>query len=168
VRNSLHLIHAEVDTIDPDDIAYVSSGYAPLSVRIVQTSIKGWTNGREDVLKENLGGGGGGGSSSGGVRFVDVLQRRSGTTGGGGGAPEDLATALKRKPPGSLGQWAEAMTTGSSSRKPTLVVFYLGGVTYMELASLRFLSKRPAFPYHILCVTSKIVNGTTLLRTLSL
>jgi vacuolar protein sorting-associated protein 33A len=170
VRNSLHLIHAEVDTIDPDDIAYVSSGYAPLSVRIIQTSIKGWTNGREDILKENLGGGGGGGGSggsSGGVRFVDVLQRRSGT--GGRGAPEDLATALKRKPPGSLGQWAEAVAgSGSSFRKPTLVVFYLGGVTYMELASLRFLSKRPAFPYHIVCVTSKIVNGTTMLRTLSL
>jgi vacuolar protein sorting-associated protein 33A len=98
---------------------------------------------------------------------VDVLQRRSGA--GGRGAPEDLATALKRKPPGSLGQWAEAVVgSGSSGRKPTLVVFYLGGVTYMELASLRFLSKRPAFPYHIVCVTSKIVNGTTMLRTLSL
>jgi hypothetical protein len=172
VRNSLHLIHAEVDTIHPDDIAYVSSGYAPLSVRLIQTSVKGFTHGREDVLKENLvpGPGLGGGGSGGGLKFVDVLQRRN--------PPEDLATALKHsKPAGSLGQWAENFASGgggssstdaSVTRKPTLVVFYVGGVTYMELASLRFLSKRTTFPYHILCLTSEVLNGTTLLRTLAL
>jgi hypothetical protein len=166
-RNALHLIHAEVDTIDPDDIAYVSSGYAPLSVRLVQTAVKGFSSGREEILRENLvpGSGGGSGGGGGGLKFVDVLQRRS--------PPEDLAAALKRgKPPGSLGQWAERFAShgggGGGRRKPTLVVFYVGGVTYMELASLRFLSKRPAFPYHVVCLATDVVNGTTLLRALAL
>jgi hypothetical protein len=51
LRKSLILINAEVDTVEPDDISYVSSGYAPLTVRMLQTSIKGWA-GREDILRE--------------------------------------------------------------------------------------------------------------------
>ena len=36
IKRNLILIHAEVDTVEPDDVSYVSSGYAPLSVRLVQ------------------------------------------------------------------------------------------------------------------------------------
>jgi len=147
LRKSLLLINAEVDTVEPDDVSYVSSGYAPITVRLLQTAMKGWT-GREEILREGPG------------RLVDVTQHNP---------PEDLAAALKRPVGSSLGQLAieTAAATNTGSKKPVLLVFYVGGVTYMELASLRFLSKRPKFPYNIIVATTKVVNGGTLLHSLA-
>jgi vacuolar protein sorting-associated protein 33A len=144
LREPLGLIHAEVDTGDPDDIAYVSSGYAPLSARLVQRAVNGWS-GQAEILRELPG------------RLVDVTQQNP---------PEDLAAALKRPAVGSLGALAAAATDGGS-KKAVMMVFYIGGVTYSELAALRFLSKRPQFPYHIVCVTTKVINGQTLLQSLT-
>ena len=145
LRKSLILINAEVDTVEPDDVSYVSSGYAPLTVRLVQSAVQGW-KGKEDIVKELQG------------RLIDVSQVNP---------PQDLENAMKKVPTGSLGNFAKSSGQGgNSTKKPTLIVFYLGGVTLMEIASLRFLSKRPTFPYHIVCVTTKVINGTTLLQTL--
>lgn len=145
LRKSLILINAEVNTIEPDDVSYVSSGYAPLSVRLVQAAVQGWKGKEESVLKELPG------------RLVDITQNHP---------PEDLASAVKRPPGGSLGVLASEMG-GTGARKPTLIVFFVGGVTHMEIAALRFLSKRSSFPYHIICVTTKVINGGTMLRSLS-
>jgi vacuolar protein sorting-associated protein 33A len=41
VRKQLQLIVDEVDEHDPQDISYVYSGYAPLSVRLIQCATKG-------------------------------------------------------------------------------------------------------------------------------
>jgi hypothetical protein len=145
LRKSLILINAEVNTVEPDDVSYVSSGYAPLSVRLVQSAVQGWRGKEDTVLKELPG------------RLVDVTQYHP---------PEDLTTAIKRAPKGSLGALAQE-STGTNTRKPTLVVMFVGGVTHMEIAALRFLSKRPTFPYHIICITTKVINGSTMLRSLS-
>lgn len=140
LRKAMILINDEVDTVNPSDVSYVSSGYAPLTVRLVQLAIQGWA-GKEDTLRELPG------------RLVDIEQKFP---------PEDLATALKGiRPNQSLG----AIT--KEGKRPTLMVVFVGGVTYMELAALRFLSKRPTFPYHIICVTTKITNGSKLLESLS-
>ena len=144
LRKSLILINAEVDTVEPDDVSYVSSGYAPVTVRLLQTAVKGWS-GREDILKEVPG------------RLIDVTQQNP---------PEDLAAALKRpssKEP--LGSTSAEPVQGT--KKPVLMVLYVGGVTYLEIAALRFLSKRSSFPYHIIICTTKIINGNTALRSLS-
>jgi hypothetical protein len=140
LRKAMILINAEVDTVNPDDVSYVSSGYAPLTVRLVQLAIQGWA-GKEETLRELPG------------RLVDVQQEYP---------PRDFESALKESRPSlSLGAIAK------EEKKPTLMVVFVGGVTYMELAALRFLSKRPTFPYHIICVTTKIINGSTLLESLS-
>ena len=140
LRKQLILIHPEVDTVEPDDVAYVSSGYAPVSVRIIQTAVKGWT-GREDILRELPG------------RALDVFQTMP---------PQDLTAALQNTPTKPLG--ATLPPRGSTNKKkPTLAVMYIGGITYMEIAALRFLSNRSGFPYHILILTTEIVNGSTLL-----
>jgi hypothetical protein len=142
IRKAMILINAEVDPVEPDDVSYVSSGYAPLSVRLLQTAIKGW-QGKDEFLKELPG------------RLVDVTQQSP---------PQDFATALKNKPKQSLGALAESK---KGAKKPTLLMVYVGGVTYMEIAALRFLSKRASFPYHIVVVTTKVVNGTTLLQSMT-
>jgi hypothetical protein len=151
LRKSLILINAEVDTVEPNDVSYVSSGYAPVTVRLVQSAIQGWTATKEDILK----------ALPGGSRLLDIQQCQP---------PQDLATTLKLQTPPtgeSLGQYAKKYNDGSNKQhKPTLIVVYLGGITFMEIAALRFLSKRPTFPYHIIMVTTKVINGTSLLRSL--
>jgi vacuolar protein sorting-associated protein 33A len=145
LRKSLVLINAEVDTVDPDDVSYVSSGYAPLTVRLIQSAVQGW-QGKEDIIKEVQG------------RLIDIVQYEP---------PQDLPASMKRIPNVSLGNLARSRNPGEgSTKKPTLIVFYLGGVTFMEIAALRFLSKRSTFPYHIVCVTTKVINGSSLLQSL--
>jgi len=52
LRKNLHLIVEDIDENNPNDIGYVYSGYAPLSIRLIQSAFKpgGW-KGREDIVK---------------------------------------------------------------------------------------------------------------------
>ena len=166
LRKSLSLINADVDPSDPEDVAYVSSGYAPMTVRWVQAAMGGYA-GMDEALRElpivgRMGTGSGG-------QLIDVEQRSQ---------AESLVEALKRERGPTLGalanKWAEeSRQYGSSSDgtptkdKPVLLVYFVGGITFMELAAFRFLSRRKSFPYSIICCTTEIVNGGTLLRSLS-
>ncbi|KAG7370240.1 Sec1 family protein [Nitzschia inconspicua] len=158
IRRNLILIHAEVDTVEPDDVSYVSSGYAPLSVRLVQSAMQGWGD-KKDALQELFSG------STGGGRLLDVEQTHP---------PQDLSTALKQQQPqspfkkNSLGEYAKQKmaASGVGRKKPTLIVVYVGGITYMEIAALRFLSKRDTFPYHIIIVTTQVLNGSKIIQQL--
>ena len=147
IRKQLALIQADVDPSDPDDISYVSSGYAPISVRIVQTAVKGWS-GKEDVLRELPG------------RGVDIIQRSP---------PEDFLTAVRQKSGSTLDIWATQSVEKEITRiedKPVLLVYYVGGVSYAEIASFRFLSRRMNFPYQVVICTTKIINGSSFIRSL--
>ena len=146
LQKHLALIQADVDPLNPDDVSYVSSGYAPISARIIQTAMKGWA-GKEDVLRELPG------------RGIDIIQRSP---------PQEFATALQSKVTSTLGNWATQSSSGSVDyeNKPVLLVYFVGGLTYAEIASMRFLSRRKSFPYKIVCCTTKIVNGSSLLQSL--
>ncbi|MEM7289720.1 MAG: hypothetical protein AAF412_05010, partial [Pseudomonadota bacterium] len=98
---SLILINAEVDPVEPDDVSYVSSGYAPLSVRLLQTAIKGWV-GKEEIMSQMPG------------RLVDVLQQYP---------PQDFATAVKQRKKKSLGALAEQKSM--DGKKPVLMMVYV-------------------------------------------
>jgi hypothetical protein len=169
LRKALNLINPDVDPSNPEDVAYVSSGYAPMTVRWIEAAMRGYA-GLDDAMKElpaaagvGVGSGGGGGG-----RWVDVEQQWP---------PENLVEAMKRKRGPSLGAlaktWSEESVKRSGSDglstedKPVLLVYFVGGVTFMELAALRFLSRRPTFPYNIVCCTTEIVNGGTLLQSMS-
>lgn len=155
LRKDLALIQPDIDPSDPDDISYVSSGYAPISIRIIQTAMKGWSD-KEEVLRLLPG------------RGIDILQRSP---------PEAFTTAAKYKIATSLGTWALQFTSSSTSSrstnddacvadKPVLLVYFVGGLTYAEIASIRFLSKKLSFPFKVIMCTTKIVNGSTFLQSL--
>ena len=57
-------------------------------------------------------------------------------------------------------------TAGTSSGKKVMVVYFIGGVTFAEIAALRFLSEKADFPYRIIVCTTKLVNGNTLMKSL--
>lgn len=158
LRKYLNLVSTvEVNNQDPDDISYVSSGYSPLSVRLVEAISSGWAGAgisgggggtKEEVLKELQVGGG--------ARFINVVQRYP---------PEDLSIALK-KPPKAKGL-EDVVQLRKNVDKPVLVIFFVGGVTFMEVAALRLLTKKSSFPYQILCCTTKVVNGSSLISSLN-
>ena len=144
LKDLLVLIVPDVDTVEPDDISYVSSGYAPLTVRLIQSAAAGWKNGRDEILREIPG------------RFVDINQQYP---------PEDLP-ATQKKPVYTGTSFGSLALENTGGKKPILIVWYVGGVTHMELAALRFLSRKPTFPYNIVCCTTKVINGTTLMQSL--
>jgi vacuolar protein sorting-associated protein 33A len=149
LRKELRLIIDDYNENDPDDIAYVYSGYAPLSVRIVQCILQkqylqvlhksplpltpsstGWT-GFEDILK-----------SAKGPTF-NIVQR-----------PDDEKAAK-----------AKAALTGTSSWK-TVFVMFLGGITFAEIAALRFVAKRMEAAGQrrkIMICTTGIVSGRSVM-----
>lgn len=47
----------------------------------------------------------------------------------------------------------------------TIIIFYIGGITYSEIASIRYLTKlNPG--KHIIIMTTKIINGNSLIKSL--
>ena len=49
-------------------------------------------------------------------------------------------------------------------RKKNMLVFFIGGISYLEIAALRFLSNDPLYPYNIIIGTTSI--GNSLLQSL--
>jgi len=149
IRKQLSLIKADVDVVDPDDVSYVSSGYAPITLRLIQSAIDGWV-GKEDALRELPG------------RDIHISQFCF---------PEDFSTAIKRNVRLSLGALPNPLDNNirnvSQEKKPILMIYFVGGVTYMEIAAMRYLSKKSTFPYKIICCCTSIINGSSFLLSLS-
>lgn len=120
-RKPMKLIVDDVDEHDPSDISYAYSGYAPLSVRIIQSvfdsnhqtksDLNGWKGPVEEVLK-----------GFGGEMF-DEYQA------GSNGEPVD---GHQKQQTGSTDLHSSAITP------KTCIVCFLGGVTYSEISALRF------------------------------
>jgi len=145
LRKNLRLIHDNVNVYDPDDISYVSSGYAPLSIRLMQTLLRR---------------GPGADSTRGPARVTEVRQDPFVCL-----SFEDAQKVISSKgnPTTQGGEGAG----GEKISKKVLLVYFVGGITFMEIAALRFLSNQPSFPYSILISTSKIVSGDSLIGDLA-
>jgi hypothetical protein len=131
LRKSLRLIVDEVNEHDPNDIAYVYSGYAPLSVRLIQCILQ-----KQYLASITRGGNsnnaaaiGTSGASQGWRGFDEAVKHVRGQTFDEVQKGEDKAVK------------ARALLTGSGERKTVFVVF-LGGITFTEIAALRFIAKK--------------------------
>lgn len=123
-----------MDEQEPVDVAYVFSGYAPLSVRLIQCAaasstkdgpINGW-KGIEDVVKGLPGAG------------FDEVQKEEGDQ---KMRSECIHTALSVVN-GRLADVLLFPENDGPSQIPTTIVCYLGGVTYAEIAAIRFLASQ--------------------------
>ncbi len=52
-------------------------------------------------------------------------------------------------------------------QKPTMLVFMLGGLTMLEIAAFRYLSKDPLFPYEIIMASTGVTNSSKFIKDLS-
>lgn len=149
VRKGLKLWVEEVQETDPDDIAYVFSGYAPLSVRLVQAVLQ-----KSHLLSLTATSGktapNTSGSGEGFKGFEDMLSRIRGATVDVTQKGHDAEVSNARK------------TLRNSKEGPkTTIVFFLGGVTYAEIAALRFLSGQleESSGRKIVVATTGIIKG---------
>lgn len=132
LRKSLRLWDDEVNEADPNDISYVFSGYAPLSVRIVQSIIQKQTlanlvkplsNPQASVQANPL---------AQGLRIFDDASKYV------RGATFDETQIGEEK-----AVKARSMLNGNhNDGGKTVVVFFLGGVTRAEISALRFVGSK--------------------------
>lgn len=143
LRKALRLIVEEVNEQEPDDIAYVYSGYAPLSVRLVQCILQ-----KQYLLSLTKAPSSNGISSAahGWQGFEDVLKNVKGETFNRVQRGEDHAVKARH------------MLAGTGGRK-TVVVMFLGGITFTEIAALRFVAKQEEGRRRILICTTDIIGG---------
>ncbi|KAL2324835.1 hypothetical protein Fmac_023893 [Flemingia macrophylla] len=137
IKRALELVVEDTDTANPNDISYVFSGYAPLSIRLVQHAIRSGWRPVEEILKllpgPHLETKRGGFSNS---PSFDTLSR--------------VSTSIAKVPDG---------------RRALVLVVFVGGVTFAEISALRFLSAQEGMAYDLIIATTKIVNGQTLVET---
>ncbi|KAK1823205.1 Vacuolar protein-sorting-associated protein 33 [Friedmanniomyces endolithicus] len=134
VRARLQLWVDEVEEAEPRDIAYVFSGYAPLSVRLVQAVLqKGYLLNlvnppRAGAVAAAVGPGANG---SGWKGFEDVLARIKGAT-----------VDVVQKGSDADASQARKTLRGNKEGPKANIVFFLGGVTFAEIAALRLVGKQ--------------------------
>lgn len=128
VRKGLKLWVDEVQEADPNDTAYVFSGYAPLGVRLVQVILQksylyNLVNNPRQLSSAPTG--------SGWKGFEDVLARIRGAT-----------VDVTQKGHDADASHARKTLRGSKEGPKVSIVFFLGGVTFAEIAALRFVSEQ--------------------------
>ncbi|ORX37894.1 Sec1-like protein [Kockovaella imperatae] len=160
LRKPLRLVVDDVDDGAPNDISYVYSGYAPLSIRLVQciaqkNAVASPANvdiaaeldgrGKKELPKAH--------PLLGWKGFEDVL-----------GAIPGATVDVRQRAPGVSGR-AEVRFEQDQNQIVTTVVFFLGGCTYTEIAALRWMAKQTR-GRRFLIATTGIINGTNLLESL--
>lgn len=137
VKRALQLVVDDTDTANPNDIAYVFSGYAPLSIRLVQHAVRSGWRPIEEILK--------------------LLPGPHSETKRGRFASSTSFDTLQ-------GASANIDKVADGRRSLVLVVF-IGGVTFAEISALRYLTAQEGMAYDLIVGTTKIVNGHTLAET---
>ncbi|RYP42937.1 hypothetical protein DL770_011979 [Monosporascus sp. CRB-9-2] len=147
LRKQLRLIVDEVNEQNPNDIAYVYSGYAPLSIRLIQCILQ-----KQYILSITRGSGitGAGASAGGGAQgwrgFDEAVKHARGQTFDEAQKGEDKAVK------------ARALLSGGGEKKTVFVVF-VGGITFTEIAALRFIAKQEEGRRNIVLCTTSIISG---------
>lgn len=145
VAKPLRLMDDDVNERAPEDISYVYSGYAPLSIRLVQTITQ-----HDHTLRERQK------SPQGYPNAARIA--------GWHGVDE----AVLRLP----GATFDFMPLDDDDTPPlpdenvrTTIVFFVGGVTHAEIAALRLMSKQQRTRRFLIATTS-VINGYSMLRDL--
>ncbi|KAJ3057503.1 Vacuolar protein sorting-associated protein 33A [Rhizophlyctis rosea] len=162
IRKAFKLIVDDVNEHKPNDVSYVYSGYAPLSVRLVQIACQKDPLGAAGVT-------GGGEKTVSWKGWEEPLRLLHGPT-----FEEtqkgDEGVFAKRECQLGIGH-AERINndafrqSGSTSQQKVTLVVFLGGCTHTEVSALRFLSMQDPLREYVI-LTTNMTNGSTLLDSL--
>ncbi|KAH7252390.1 Sec1-like protein [Fusarium tricinctum] len=152
LRKQLRLIVDEVQEDDPNDVSYVYSGYAPLSIRLVQCILQ-----KQYLLSVTKGNSASAAGAPAGVGtqgwqgFDEAVKHVRGQTFYEHQKGEDKAVK------------ARALLSGSGNKQTVFVVF-VGGITFTEIAALRFIAKQEEGRRNIVICTTSIINGNKMME----
>ncbi|CAO3695260.1 unnamed protein product [Umbelopsis ramanniana] len=186
VRRTLRLIVNEVDEHNPADISYVYSGYAPLSVRLVQCAVQkisaGHAGGNVPGIGLLVNVVGGGSSATIGSNHTaaqnggqDKTDKSTVTGWKGyeeilkllpGAAVDEVQTVEAKNEREAKATAARAKRSLGSHHKKTTIVFFLGGCTFTEVSAIRFLAQQDEGVRDYLVATTQMINGNTLLESI--
>ncbi|QUC19679.1 uncharacterized protein UV8b_03920 [Ustilaginoidea virens] len=152
LRKQLRLIVDEVQEDSPNDISYVYSGYAPLSIRLVQCILQ------KQYLTSFAKGGSAtsagmapvGAATQGWHGFDEAVKHVRGQTFYELQKGEDKAVK------------ARALLSGGGAKQTVFVVF-VGGITFSEIAALRFIAKKEEGRRNIIICTTSIISGNRMM-----
>ncbi|KAK4578716.1 hypothetical protein RGQ29_028701 [Quercus rubra] len=111
IKRALQLVVEDTDTANPNDIAYVFSGYAPLSIRLVQHAVRSGWRPIEEILK--------------------LLP---------GPHSETRRGRFSSSPSYDTLQASANIDKVADGRRSLVLVVFIGGITFAEISALRFLS----------------------------
>ncbi|CAL1387023.1 unnamed protein product [Linum trigynum] len=131
VKRALQLVVEDTDTANPNDISYVFSGYAPLSIRLVHHAIRSGWRPMEEILRLLPG--------------PHSETKR-------GGFPHSASSESMSVAGGRV----------ADGRRSLVLVVFIGGVTFAEIAALRFLSAQEGMAYDVMVATTKMISGNSL------
>ena len=147
LRKNLRLVVEEVSEKEPKDISYVYSGFAPLSVRLVQCVLQ------KPYISSLIKGGPAPPSvnivsapSLGWFGFEDIVKNARGST-----------FSIVQKGDEKAAR-ARQTLSGSGGIK-TVYIFFLGGITFTEIAALRFIAQQEAPQKKVVICTTGIISG---------
>ncbi|RXH94225.1 hypothetical protein DVH24_023909, partial [Malus domestica] len=137
VKRALQLVVEDTDTANPNDISYVFSGYAPLSIRLIQHAVRSGWRPIEEILR--------------------LLP----------GPHSELKRGRFSSSPSldTLQGHSANVNKVSDGRRSLVLVVFVGGVTFAEISALRFLSAQEGMAYDLIIGTTKIANGRSLIET---
>lgn len=123
------------------DTGHVHNGYTPLSVRIVQHLDQFGFRSLSDLLTRHL--------ISQEVPIFDETQQ--------------LPAALRKR----RNSDTTSLQSAAEMNQKVVLVFFLGGCTFAEISSFRFLSHKDGVNSDFIIATTSIINGNTFLQSLS-
>ncbi|KAF7510907.1 hypothetical protein GJ744_005737 [Endocarpon pusillum] len=148
LRKVLRLIMDEVKEQDPNDIAYVYSGYAPLSIRIIQCILQ-----KSYIQSLNRSPFPLTPASTGWQGFEDVLKSAKGPT----------FTITQKAFDERLVKARDSLRGGGGWK--TIYIMFLGGITFTEIAALRFVGRQlEGEKKRLMICTTGIVSGNKVME----
>ena len=151
LRKELRLIVDEYNEQDPGDVAYVYSGYAPLTIRIVQCILQ--KQYLQTLHKSPLPLTP---ASTGWTGFEDILKSAKGPT-----------FNIVQKPTDEKAAKAKAALAGPGGWK-TIFLMFVGGITFAEIAALRFVRRKleeAGQRKRLVICTTGIVSGRSVMES---
>jgi len=182
VRKALKLIVDDVDEHNPNDISYVYSGYAPISVRLIQCACL-LSNSKSMPLPSN---------SSSLFNPTSILSTTNTNTNNSEANNSSSSYNNNNNNNSSLSNvswkgWDEVLrylpgptfeeeqsvpnnsiyfNKKNQNQRKVSIVLFLGGCTFTEISSLRFLSQQEDIQRDFIILTTDIINGNTLVDSL--
>jgi len=174
IRKALRVL-SDTPESTPTDVSYVYSGYAPISLRLVQAvAMKG-------CVVANLAQGGGSSAGGGGEAGGKVEKVAAHPISGWKGfedavklIPGAVVNEVQRGDTGEkqestlpiVGSDAAPRAPGAPRATTTTMVFFLGGCTYTEIAAIRWMTRHNR-GRRFLIATTGIINGSSFLEGLA-